>query len=258
MRPMLSIGMATYEDFDGVYFTTQALRMYHDLTDCEIIVVDNKPDGNAAKYLGYLKTLPNVRYIPMSSPVGTAQPRNRVFEEAQGDYVLCIDGHILMLPGAIARLKQYYQEHPETKDLVSGPILWDGLDSGATHFDDFWRAEMLGIWGQAWECKCHSESFMRAPLQFSVLQHVTPEQPFCQYRLLKPGNQPAQDCPRCGRALPQLPFNGHQQTLVSMGYRPLGNDPNGQPFEVPGQGLGLFSCRKDTWEIGRASWRERV
>lgn len=26
-----------------------------------------------------------------------------------------------------------------------------------------------------------------------------------------------------------------------------GEDPNGPPFEIPAQGLGLFSCRKDSW-----------
>lgn len=26
-----------------------------------------------------------------------------------------------------------------------------------------------------------------------------------------------------------------------------GEDPNGSPFEIPAQGLGLFSCRKDAW-----------
>ena len=26
-----------------------------------------------------------------------------------------------------------------------------------------------------------------------------------------------------------------------------GEDPNGPPFEIPAQGLGLFSCRKNAW-----------
>ena len=37
----LSIGMATYDDFDGVYFTVQALRLYQDIEDTEILVIDN-------------------------------------------------------------------------------------------------------------------------------------------------------------------------------------------------------------------------
>ena len=49
--------MATYDDYDGVYFTIQSLKMYHPLVnrdDVEIIVVDNNPDsphGEATKNL---------------------------------------------------------------------------------------------------------------------------------------------------------------------------------------------------------------
>ena len=47
----LTIGMATFDDFDGLYFTVQSLRLHHwaDLKDCEILVVDNNPDGEDGK-----------------------------------------------------------------------------------------------------------------------------------------------------------------------------------------------------------------
>jgi hypothetical protein len=37
----LTIGMAAYNDFGGVYFTLQSLRLYQDLRDTELLVVDN-------------------------------------------------------------------------------------------------------------------------------------------------------------------------------------------------------------------------
>ena len=45
VRPMkrrLTIGMATYDDYDGVYFSIQALRLYHAevMKDAEILVID--------------------------------------------------------------------------------------------------------------------------------------------------------------------------------------------------------------------------
>ena len=46
--------MATYDDFDGVYFTIQALRMYHEIcqsNDVEFLVLDNNPDGKHAQTL---------------------------------------------------------------------------------------------------------------------------------------------------------------------------------------------------------------
>ena len=46
-RKRLSIGMATFDDYDGVYFTLQALRLYHpEVADgLELLVVDNNPNG---------------------------------------------------------------------------------------------------------------------------------------------------------------------------------------------------------------------
>jgi hypothetical protein len=37
----LTIGMATHNDFDGVYFTFQATRLNQDVEDTELLVVDN-------------------------------------------------------------------------------------------------------------------------------------------------------------------------------------------------------------------------
>ena len=39
--------MATYDDYDGVYFTLQALRIYHPeiVDEAGFLVIDNHPDG---------------------------------------------------------------------------------------------------------------------------------------------------------------------------------------------------------------------
>ena len=49
----LTIGMATYDDYDGVYFTIQAIRLNHPeiAGEIEFIVVDNHPDGPCAAEL---------------------------------------------------------------------------------------------------------------------------------------------------------------------------------------------------------------
>ena len=56
----LTIGMATYDDFDGVYFTIQALRLYQDLTNSEILVVDNYGCDDTRKFV---ESVPDARYI---------------------------------------------------------------------------------------------------------------------------------------------------------------------------------------------------
>ena len=52
--PLLTIGMACFDEFDMVWATVQALRLYHAewMHLCEIVIVDNNPksaEGRATK-----------------------------------------------------------------------------------------------------------------------------------------------------------------------------------------------------------------
>lgn len=171
----LTIGMATYDDFNGVYFTLQSLRLYQDLHDTELLVVDNYGCPDTKRLVeGWVH---GARYVLATEVRGTAAAKDRVFREAQGEAVLCCDSHVLFAPGAIKRLKEYYREHPGCPDLLQGPLAYDDLTTISTHFEPVWRGEMWGIW--------------------------------------------ATD--------------------------PRGQDPEGEPFEIPMQGMGAFSCRKDAW-----------
>ncbi len=170
----LTIGMATYDDFDGVYFTLQSLRLYQDLDDTEILVIDNFGCEFTQRFV---ESLPDARYVEAKELVGTAAPRDLVFRRALGKAVVCLDSHVLLEPGVVARLKAYYRDHPETNDLLQGPLVYDDLRAVSTHFAPVWRSQM---WG-AWETD------------------------------------------------------------------PRGIDPAGEPFDIPMQGLGVFSCRRRAW-----------
>jgi glycosyltransferase involved in cell wall biosynthesis len=170
----LTIGMATYHDFDGVFFTLQALRLYQDLADTELLVVDNAGCDHTR---AFVEGGARARYVRATDVTGTAVAKNVVFAEASGDAVLCCDAHVLFAPGAIARLTAYYRDHPDSRDLLQGPLVYDDLESISTHFDPVWRGQMWGVW--------------------------------------------ATD--------------------------PRGLNPEGEPFEIPMQGMGAFSCRKDAW-----------
>ena len=111
----LTIGMATYRDFDGLYFSLNALRLYHAdvMPQVELVVVDNDPDGpQAEKLRGFLAQVAdgagipypgdrkpvrdfpqpyNVQYVPMPGNTGTSAPRDHIFNIATGDAVLVID-----------------------------------------------------------------------------------------------------------------------------------------------------------------------
>ena len=179
-KPLMTVGMAVYDDYDGVYFTVQALRMYHPevVDDLEILIVDNHPDGRDAEELRRLGDLSGVRYEPVGEPRGTSV-RGKVFELARTEYVVCLDCHVLVAPGALGRLLDFFQSGQHSKALLHGPILWDDLNEGmvSTHWGPTWHGGMFGHW-------------------------ATDER---------------------------------------------GVDPEGEPFEIEMQGLGLFACRKDVW-----------
>lgn len=145
----LSIGMASYDDYDGVYFTAQSIRLFHpEITaDSEIVVVDNHPDGPCAADLRDLEGwIEGYRYVPWSRCSGTAV-RDIVFREARAEFVLCVDSHVLFAPGSLRKLLDYFRANPETPDLLQGPLLYDDLRSISTHMEPRWSCGMFGVWG---------------------------------------------------------------------------------------------------------------
>ena len=145
----LTIGMATYDDYDGVYFSIQSLRLNNpDLArDIEFLVIDNHPDGPCGDALKDLEKIsPSYRYVPFTGQTGTAI-RDLVFSEARGEFVLCMDCHVLLAPGVLERLLDFLKANPGSSDLYQGPMIYDRLDSFSTHFDPAWRGGMYGTWG---------------------------------------------------------------------------------------------------------------
>lgn len=142
---LLTIGMATYNDFNGVYFTLQALKAYHDLEDVELLVVDTKPElCNETK-----STCENAgaKYIHAPDKGGTSQSRNHVFEMASGKFVMCIDCHVLLFKDSIKKLKEYLKGNENSKDIIQGPLLYDDQKFESSHFAPGWNCNMYGTWG---------------------------------------------------------------------------------------------------------------
>ncbi|MCC7023664.1 MAG: glycosyltransferase family 2 protein [Thermomicrobiales bacterium] len=139
----LTIGMATYNDFDGVYFTLQALRLYQNLDDVELLVVDNYGCDDTKRFV---EQEAHGRYVRATDVIGTSPAKNRVFVEARGKAVLCCDSHVLFVPKAIARLKAYYRKHPKCIDLLQGPLLADNFTYVSTHLQPTWNRQMWGGW----------------------------------------------------------------------------------------------------------------
>jgi hypothetical protein len=148
--PALTIGMAAFDDFDGVYFTVTSLMIHHAdaLRDCQIVVVDNNPASRQGRLIKewIAEQGPQAEYHAFAEPTGTAQARNEVFRRARSPAVLCIDCHVLLAPGAVRRLLDYYAAHPNTRDLLMGPLLDDSGQIAATHQRPQWSDGAWGVW----------------------------------------------------------------------------------------------------------------
>ena len=141
--------MATYDDFDGVYFSIQALQLYHDLAkhkDVEFVVVDNNPEGEHGKAVkDFIEYWVKGKYIPYTLRRTTAI-RNEIFRNASGKYCISMDSHVLFLPNALDALIRYYAANPNCKNIVHGPLIYDDCKSASTHFKPGWGGDMYGKW----------------------------------------------------------------------------------------------------------------
>lgn len=146
---LLTIGMSTYDDYDGVYFSIQALKLYQLQgieNEVEIIVVDNNPESKHGKEVkSFVESWAKGKYIPYVEKQSSFV-KYEIFKHARGKYTLGMDCHVLFEPNAIKNLLEHYAKNPDTKDLIQGPLLYDDLKNISTHFDPVWRGNMYGIW----------------------------------------------------------------------------------------------------------------
>lgn len=240
----LSVGMAVYDDARGLAFSVQALRLYHAEIHkhLELIIIDNNPkSASGARVRSICK---EVREFPcvyqeFTDCVGTSGPRQRIFEVASGDCVLVMDSHVLIPCGELARLLSYYELHPHTRDLLSGPMLYDNLEIeiAATHFTNEWSGEMWGRWGTAWRNKDGS--------LFTI--HPNDDGKCVPMRLFDEQPLSAWDIARDFPDWPDIHHSGHQKEFLKRGYKLAAASETDPPFEIPAMGLGLFTCRKEAW-----------
>ncbi len=145
--PLLTIGMAVVNDYDGVYFTLMSFFLYH--RDCldrlEFLVLDNNPEGPSSAAIQQLCESLGLRYVAVPDYRSTAV-RDSLFRLAGGHFVLCLDAHVMLAPGALTGLIDYLRQNPRTDDLLQGPLVDDRGERVFTHLEGRWKDGMYGIW----------------------------------------------------------------------------------------------------------------
>ena len=178
----LTIGTCVYDDYEGLYFTIQSLRMYHKevLDRLEFVIINNNPksaQGREVRKFADWSFKEPLTYVEFDAFSATSL-RDKIFGLANTEYVLVLDCHVLLDPGSLKKLLEYYDAGKDERNLLQGPLVYDDMKNVSTHFNlDKWGSDMWGVW----------------------------------------------DTDKRGK------------------------NPNAEPFEIPAQGLGVFSCRKDSW-----------
>jgi len=143
---MLTIGMPVYDDFDGVFFTIQSIRLNCPDMNIQFVVIDNNPtsaDGKATKK--FIETEVMGKYVEYTERIGTSI-KNEIFKHSETKFTLCIDCHILLPQESIEALIEFYMENPLTEDLIQGPLVSNSLTHRYTHFNENWGSLMHGQW----------------------------------------------------------------------------------------------------------------
>lgn len=170
----LTIGMATYRDWPGVWATIQSIRTNHQevLDQVEFVVVDNDPDGDpnggenshSGKCRRLVEKVGGI-YDHFTKVQGTAAAKGRIFELATAPTVLVMDCHVLLPSLTLAWLIKYAEDHPDSKDLWQGPCIGDGGvdDIIGSHFDTRWGSLMYGQWSI--DQRVHGDDPFEIPMQ---------------------------------------------------------------------------------------------
>jgi hypothetical protein len=158
--PKLTIGTTAFDNYAEVWFTVQALRMYHDLTDSEILVIDNFGDDRLRDFIASWGC-GQVRYIRDTEKQGTAYAKGRIFNHALGDWVLVLDSHVLLGSGVVERFRNWAMSHDGCRDLLHGPMLYDDFVNMADSMSDTWSGSMWGVWNNR-NCRDEEDPYIIA------------------------------------------------------------------------------------------------
>jgi len=155
MGRLLTIGMAVYSDFNGLWATLEGIRVSNpDLkSKIEFIVVDNDPlttDGERTR--NYIQNEFNDSHGWKGSyvsvlPRKSTSLRNLIFHAADTPYVLCLDSHVFLTENALVKTIKFIEAGLAGSDLFHGPLYSGNGFIVATHMNPAFRGGNFGTWG---------------------------------------------------------------------------------------------------------------
>lgn len=174
---LLTIGMAYYRDWPGLWATIQSLRLHHQaaMEFVEIVVIDNDPKGDPNdqsedSHSGKAKRLCDrigARYEHFTKVAGTAAAKGRIFDVATGQWVLVVDCHVILPTLTLDLFLGWILQQPQDcRDLIHGPLIGDG------GLDDIIGTEMRPGWGSLMYGQWHTDPIVHESLEpFEIQMH---------------------------------------------------------------------------------------
>lgn len=216
---MLTIGMATYRDSKALWHTLQVLHanaIAEGVRDqVEFVVVDNDPAGPHGKVNAKYTQNVRGRYVALPEPIGTAPPRQRVFDEARGDWVLVVDAHVHLQPGRVRQLVEWTTDNT-SPDLYQGVLLNSEQRYPVADFERYVRSLKL------------DPTQISGELRAKIRRGFETDRPYIQWTHW------------AGRW-------GEDGLFGKAAVNPAAVDPLCEPFQIPYGGLWCFLSRRETW-----------
>jgi GT2 family glycosyltransferase len=145
-RPDLSVVIVTRNTRELLHACLESIASLSDAVTWEVVVVDNASTDGSIELLR--RSYPNTRLICNKSNTGYALANNQGLAVSTGRYLLLLNSDTVVQPGALARLVEFMDTHPEAG--ACGPLLRypDGQLQRSCYSDPSPRsylARMLGV-----------------------------------------------------------------------------------------------------------------
>lgn len=147
MKPKLTVGLTTHDDYDGVFFTINSLRLHHSEIAMKFVVVDQNPTSQYGKLTKeFVERIGGV-YLQQTDRLGPSHGRNLCAAEAEDGWILLLDSHVLLEPKALKDTFKWIHSGVLRKtDLLSGPLVYDDFKSLSSHWRPGWNDQCFGTW----------------------------------------------------------------------------------------------------------------
>jgi len=110
-QPQVSIVVLNWNTRDVTLQCLESIKQTLSGLSAQIVVVDNHSSDQSAEAIAALH--PDICLVRSDKNLGFARGNNLGFRYAQGKYLVMLNSDTVVLPGAVQRLIEYLDEHPE-------------------------------------------------------------------------------------------------------------------------------------------------